>query len=533
MQKTVSNFLVDLKLPISKTYCENLIASHAHYPSLLSIADALDTLGIKNVAGLIEKEKLQSLPFPYLLQLNTGSGDVIAIKNAKDLISKSQHLEMWDGVVLQIEQPTTIQDEENNHLYKKEKFIRATSATLGVALTALLIWPIASHYSTVSALLILTSLIGAAVGYLLVAKELGTKYSLVENFCMGGANSDCDKILNSENAKLFGDVKLSDAVLAYFIFQTVFLIVSATWMKVSSTIFSTLSILSFLSIPVVLYSLYYQKFVAKTWCRLCLIVDGVLAIQLFIFGYLFANENTLRIPNLNYNTVLVETASFIIIGCIVIILKNVIEKNNNVSKEFTRSLRVKNNASVFGHLLMQQKRSNTGFMEHEILLGEHIDAPVKIIMVSNLYCNPCKRQHKIIEELINMFPDKMCVALRFVVSKDSAANHYLIQYWLKHFHNKRDESFNTLRLLHEWYELMDLEKFKEKFPMELAGTHPVCEEIIRQHVSWNKKQKTHRTPTFFINGYQLPETYEMKDLKHLVMTLAAESKSTATEPVTA
>jgi uncharacterized membrane protein len=525
MQKTISKFLADLKIPVSESYCESLILSHADFPSLLSIVDTLDTLGISNVAGKIEKDKLPDLNFPYVLQLNTGAGDVVAIKNAKDLAARQYELQAWDGIVLKIEPPSTISDEENNRLYKKEKFYKVISIVFVVAMAALLLWPVIGNHSFTTVLLTMTALAGASIGYFLVAKELGTRYSLVENFCTTGKKNNCDKILNSDDAKLFGDIKLSDTVLAYFVFQIIFLAALTAWPQASPAMLATLSILSFLCLPIVIFSVYYQHFIAKTWCRLCLLVDGVLIIQLIIFGYLNIN-NAVRLSDISFETMLLEAFVFTIIGSLILLSKNVIERYNKLTTEYTRSLRVKNNSAVFQHFLSRQRVATTAeFMEHEILLGENSDAPIKIITVSNLYCNPCKNQHEEIEQLLNIFPDKIQVAVRFVVAKDSGANRHIFQYWLKNIRNKPDEAINTRKLIHAWYEVMDLDKFKIKFPFE-GATNPIGDEMVTQHLAWIKKQEAYRTPTFFINGYQMPDVYYMKDLKSLVVALAAESKPT-------
>jgi hypothetical protein len=40
-----------------------------------------------------------------------------------------------------------------------------------------------------------------------------------------------------------------------------------------------------LTFPIILFSLYYQYFVAKTWCRLCLVVIAILLVQAGVLGY--------------------------------------------------------------------------------------------------------------------------------------------------------------------------------------------------------------------------------------------------------
>ncbi len=523
MQKTVSGFLKYLGIPISSDYCQQLISSHADYPSLLSIVDVLDRFGIKHMVGKIEKNSLQTLPFPYLLQINSNGGELIEIRSKTDLTENKEQLKYWNGIVLQVDQPSAILDEENNRLYKRERFLKAIEICLVFAAVTLLIWPHLYNLSLPLVLLQLTSTAGILLGYLLVAKELGIKYDTVENFCGSGKNSDCDKVLNSEGAKLVGDIKLSDAVLSYFIFQSLFIALSTTIPSIGTGLLWPAAALSFVFIPIILYSLYYQYFVAKTWCKLCLLIDGILVIQMLAFGYLIG-KSVLDITVISGEVLAVEGLTFIIIGASLLIVKNAIEKSNQFSKGLEEGARIKNNANVFNYLLRQQRKINTKLMDHEVTMGNP-EAPVQIIMISNLYCKPCKDQHSVIGKMLNNFPDKINVALRFVVSKDKDSNHYLILYWLKFIHHKKDESALTLKLIHDWYTLMDLEKFKNKYPLGKEEHVEIAEDIEVRHLKWINHLSIAMTPTFFVNGYQLPKGYTLQDLFALIPSLAHEVKT--------
>lgn len=518
MNKIISEFLSYLNISISQTHCERLLASHPDYPSLLSIVDVFERLAIPHVVGKIEKEKIDDLSFPYILQLGKKHGEIIIIRSKSDLQERNDDLQHWSGVVVQVVPPESITDKENNQAFKREKFIKQVQYILLAAASTLFVFALTYNFSALHAVSLVIALMGIVVGYLLVAKELGIKYKAVENFCKTGKNSDCDKILDSEDAKLFGEVKLSDAVLAYFVFQVLFLTLCAALPSLKASILLPLSVLSFLLIPVVIYSIYYQYAKAKSWCKLCLVVDGILIVQSYILGYL---NFSFSLNELRYEVALAQALLFILIGCAVLLFKNKIETANHLAKLIPPAARVKNNPRVFAHLLKQQRQINGTLMDREVLIGNR-DAPVKIIMVSNLFCKPCKEQHDILEQLIKAFPGKVNVALRFVVSKSEKANHYLIEYWLRFIHAKDEESMNTLRLLHEWYSMMDLERFKEKYPMEDANGFYGGEEIEKRHSKWIERVQILYTPTLFVNGYELPKAYELADIISLLPSLAEE-----------
>jgi len=77
--------------------------------------------------------------------------------------------------------------------------------------------------------------------------------------------------------------------------------------------------------------------------------------------------------------------------------------------------------------------------------------------------------------------------------------------------------------LHDWFALWDLEKFAEKWRVD----EQVREECIHLAVAqnaWTTTVGVQQTPTFFLNGYQLPEHYTVEDLLAMLPGLGAKMK---------
>ncbi len=151
------------------------------------------------------------------------------------------------------------------------------------------------------------------------------------------------------------------------------------------------------------------------------------------------------------------------------------------------------------------------------------DAPLKIIMVSNLYCNPCKEKHKVIEQLIAMYPDKVSVTLRFVPSGNYRVGKltslsYLLGSWLSHVHGKTDEQEKTVGLMHDWFASLDLQKFAKQWPIDETQQGEFI-RIEEYHHKWVEGINLTLTPTFFINGNELPKEYSIDDLLAMVSGL--------------
>lgn len=313
MEKLVSRFLQLLGMPVSNKYVRKILVAHPDFPSLLSIADTLQRLGIEHAVGRIEKETLAELPYPYLLPLDMGRGDILLIKSKQDLTKHKSDLEQWSGVVLQAESPKKIIDKTNQELFLKERHSNHYTVALLTLFTILLLFPFLISFSGWIFSLLILSLAGIVVGYFIFAKEIGVTYTVVDAFCNPGKTTDnsCDTVLKAD-IHLLG-IKFSDAVLTYFVFQALALSLAQALPQASGFI-SALAWLSIVTLPIIFFSLYYQFFVAKAWCRLCLVLVGILAIQLSVFAIGYFNGSVLLLGNLSFVSASVLAMLFAGIG---------------------------------------------------------------------------------------------------------------------------------------------------------------------------------------------------------------------------
>ncbi len=451
---------------------------------------------------------------------------MLLIKGESDLDKHKTDLELWGGVVLQAEPTKQINDKVNNDLYTKES--RTRNLAIGLASFAVLfiLLPLIYSFSWISVALLITTIAGTTVGYFLLAKEMGVTYEAIDTFCNAGKNTNCDKVLKAD-INLFG-INFSEATATYFIFQLVAISFVQALPTIRETFLQVLAILSILTLPIILFSLYYQYAVVKTWCKLCLIVVGVLIVQLVIFSIAYLNGSLPLFNSLSLAQLATLALLFLTIGFFVVMLKSIIEMENKLNQLVGNGNRVKYSPSVFIQLLVQQNKIDSTPFEKEMLLGSP-HAPIKIIMVSNLYCNPCKEKHKVVEELMTMYPDKVSVALRFVRSKDDTVNglnagSYLVGAWLTHCYGKAHEGKNTTALVHDWFEFWDLQKFAKKYSSD-KPQEETCKAIETQHYTWTQAAQVYLTPTFFVNGYQFPTEYSIDDMMAMIPALAEVSSN--------
>jgi hypothetical protein len=519
MKKTITDLLSHLKIPVSTNYCEQLIAAHPDYPSLLSIVDSLNRLGVPNIAARVQKEQLPDLVFPYVLQLETKHGDLLLIRNARDLDKNRNKLDDWNGIVLHIEPTKTVVDAEHNKVYKREEFFKVILFVAGLSLLIPFVWSAINHFSVVNALIDVSVVAGLIVGYLLIAKDLGIRFDVVETFCISqGYKNDCDTILRSDGASLFGFIKLSDMVFIYFLWQACCL----AGLSGAASVSQFFSIASILTVPAVIYSIAYQ-FNQKAWCKLCLIVDGILVIQFALFSTAIINSSiVVPAPELLMSII----ASGVVIGAIVLFFKGRTEDILKLERMAAEAGRVKHSPFVFTNFLKRGEREVEFTGDRHIISGNK-KAPLKFVMAGNLYCKPCGDQHKHVENLVEMFPDYLCIEYRFVRAKDADAtpnsNQYLIEYWLRNIRSREDEGTLTKKYLLDWYEHRDLDKFRKIYPLADETLSEECVALEKQHVDWFQRQGVINTPTFYLNGYKLPKEWLPLDIATIIPSLVSDA----------
>ncbi len=521
MEKVVVDYLKDLGIPVSEEYCKKIIVSHPDFPSLLGVSDALERLGIPSKIGRIEEEHLSKIEFPFLIHLESSREGLVLIKDKEDLSKGHIDLTRWEGIVLKAEPVNEITDTEHNRELKKERLTKKALLVLASSLLGALLIPLLQTFSWISLALLSTSIAGVIVGYILFAKELGVTFKPVESFCNTSTRVNCDKILHSEGAKIFSSFSLSEAVISYFSFQLIVVGIIRSFAGLNEPYLWVLMAGSALSVPMVVYSLYYQAIKAKTWCKLCMLVNAVLITQAIFFGFLFM-DGILTIQAIEVFPFIFSALLFLAITASVVLLKEKFHKINEAVNAEIAANRVKYDPEVFIHLLFQEQKVETSTFEKRMIIGNP-KAPLQLLMIANLHCHPCKLALDDVLELLDQYPRQINLTFKFLMSgntvHDVPASSFLIQHWKQNILGAKDESEKTKTLIQDWYEDMSTEAFEEIYP-ELPNVDEVKEnDIANTHYHWITKNKIIRTPTFFVNGYEFPSNYKIKDVGSLISGL--------------
>lgn len=518
LEQQVGRWLRKTGIPVSASLLRERLSAHPDYPSLLSVTDVLDEWGIDNAALVIDKERLQQVPLPFLAHDVRNNGFVLINNIEKQVTNNLAFNNHWNGTALLAEKPDNWHYPENDKRLAEEKKNRQLLFLSIFTVCLLAASSLINGFSWQLGGLLLSTFAGLGIAVLIIQHELGISNELTEQFCSAGKNTDCDAVLNAKGSSIAKRMNWGDAGIIYFSSYALLLV---TFLYTENIVgFSVLASLSVASMPFTLFSLYYQWRIVKKWCTLCLLTVTVLWLQFLTLGMtkgLLLNLSNGIFPS--FSTIAFALFVFLIITItwLQIIKPSLQNIAKLVNKNFSL-LRFKNNPAIFETLLKLQRQIDSTPFENDLQLGNP-NAAIQLVVACNPFCKPCAKTHSKLHELLA--DNDIGLAIRFSVKSESNddLSTQTVSCILQLVNNK--ENFYKREVLHDWYALMHLEKFKEKHPLLLATS--IKQQLV-QHEEWSKASEIKFTPTIFINGYEMPKEYKVSDFKNVIKHLQFEKE---------
>jgi protein-disulfide isomerase len=174
--------------------------------------------------------------------------------------------------------------------------------------------------------------------------------------------------------------------------------------------------------------------------------------------------------------------------------------------------RILYNPDIFNSLLQQQASTPDGWQKIGIDIGNP-NATITILKVCNPYCGPCAKAHPVLEKIIKKNSMiKVKVIFTSTNNENDKANKPV-----KHLLAiaAKENLVLTALALDDWYlaDKKDYEIFAAKYP--LNGELAEQEWKIEMMSKWCNDAEIIGTPTFFINGKRLPESYNISELENI------------------
>ncbi len=292
MERTTifNDFLTDLEVPHTREY-SNAQFDKMTFRSLFGFSKLLESYGIPNeTLQLGDKDAdLSKLTPPFIACTKNGMAivkavgyDTCLLQTDTDTVGsetdRRKFVDMWNGVVL-----LAYPDEKSTEPgYSRHRILGLATAAKKwvliacVAFVFLYLFVSNGLYSRVSTFLVtLIDIAGIYVTYQLVLKSLNIHTHAGDSICGLLDRTGCRTVLSTKASKFFGLFGWAEVGFAYFG-------VSLACLLVFPQFTGYLAFINACCCPFSIWSVWYQKYRARTWCTLCLITQACLWAVLFV-----------------------------------------------------------------------------------------------------------------------------------------------------------------------------------------------------------------------------------------------------------
>ena len=491
---------------------EELFLSHPNYPSVFAITDSLEMLSIENVAVKVPKEQFVELPDSFLaifnqemclVNKNETSVSVETEDGKKKNVSFNEFLTGWDEIVIVVEPNEKMVSKNISTNTKWLPYVLPVIALIGFSI-------VYNSYTLSAALLLLTSVIGLLISVFIIQEKLGIKNEMVSKLCNINSNTSCDSVIKSDKGNNNKWVNFSDLPLLFFGIS----VMSIVMQPIHSSLI--VGFLSLFSIPVIVYSIWLQKFQLKKWCVLCLAISGVILIQSFVFG--FSNDFSSVIFQINFFGLAFST---VLVISIWMFLKPVLENQIKSDKEIMAAKKFKRNFKLF-QFLSKKIPSMIGFKQLEGLQFGNKNADVQLTIIISPSCGHCHKAFEEGFELLSKFPERVFLHVLFNINPENEQNPYKkVVESLLAINNAAPE--NRDEAISDWHiKKMTLEEWKEKWTLNVIDMK--VNQQIHEQYNWCLKNEFNYTPVKIINDALFPNEYEISDLKYFLHDFSEEKR---------
>lgn len=517
------NYLSVCKIKVSKEYFEKRIKSHPDYPALLSFTDTLDELGLEYKAVQAEEKHIPQFSFPFLAQTPKAVNGFEIVPSLEYFENnRERFLNSWVGIAVMVSASQRTNNNKHDEFVKSENESALNlKITIGIGLFIFLLINI-FDFNTALFTFSLLCISGITITGFIILHKFGKSNAITQQLCSTVKSHSCDLVLNSKASEIIKGVHFGDAGLIYFSGLLLFSLFSIFGKDVNDAL-TLLIIPCSLALLFSFFSLYYQWKVVKAWCRMCLITIAIVWLQAII-PFLQLSQVKHFTPNILFLVLLQFILAFSVAACWLLIkplIKSKLEEKGNEIK----LLKWKRNPGIFQSLLQNQPSTNTFLQNNPMRIGNP-DAPLQFAIVSNPFCRPCAKAHYQLEKLYKKYPHLVSISVIFFVkaANDLEDRRTIAVECIINTHAIND---NCLSVLHDWFDTMDLKKWKERYPF--IKEDRITSGILQGYQEWIEQNNVAHTPYVYLNGHQIPKQYNLDDMDSFIFELSDRLRKQVTE----
>jgi hypothetical protein len=484
------------------------IQSHPDYPSILSISDTLTFFNINNGALQIEASQIDFLPDQFMALLKEANNEeqlyfisrkgekYITIKNKTSYEIDREVLESrWLNLIFLVEKT----DFENTNNIKKYKTL--TVLFISCIILFLLLY-FTSNYAISGLLFLLFPAIGILFSMAALKELFGTKSALINKFCNITASTNCTTVVSSNKWKFFNVINFSDLSILFFssqIFGLIIFLLSGNLLEY----FAIQKILLIISVPIIVLSLYYQKFIEKKWCPICLVIASIVLLEI---GYLFLFANT---PiSISIKSIYIYTYVILVTTTLWLILKKMLSKQKELKEFQINANRLLRNYTVFKNTLMVTPKIEIPSPIGMVLGNPESNSQITII--TNPFCGHCKEVHEIVNTILDKHGDQIQVKILFktALELDNEETKRFFRILMTLYLENGEKAFTDA--LHDFFESKNVETWNQTYQIPVNSEKIDAIYSVMNH--WSVENQINYTPEIFLNGFKYPSEYNKENL---------------------
>jgi thiol-disulfide isomerase/thioredoxin len=494
------------------------IQSHPDYPTLLAVSDTLNFLNLDNGVIRVDFSEVDLLPNRFITLLNKEKGNpelcfveskeskIFVTEDKKTIeISKTDLEKRWNNIVLLVEKSEYVSTNLNKHKFGW------VLPFLCLVIFLITLIPFQSNFQL--KLFFIFPIIGILFSVAALKDLFGAKSELINNFCNITSSTSCSSIVGSDKWKIFRYINFSDLAIVFFSSQFFGLLISLI-ARNTFDYFTIQSILIFGSIPVLLLSLYFQKFVEKKWCPICLVIISIIILEM---GYF------LLLSPFNYCLSFQSLLTYILIFAIVSLgwnfLKKLLNEQKDLKENQLKSNRFLRNYEVFKNTLLSKEK--TEVLLSPIILGNP-ESRLIITMITNPFCGYCKSVHEMLENILTRKENdiQVHIIIKTDLDDESEENKLFFRSLVIIYNKEGEKEFRES--LNYWFEIKNVLEWLKKYQISNLDISEI-DSLYDFQNNWCLNNKFTYTPAIFINGYEYPKLYERENLEFFINELIEDN----------
>ena len=507
------NYLEKIEIAIDKSEFVFQMQSHPDFPSLLSIVDTLSFFNIDNVVVHVKFSDIPLLPNRFITLLTEDNREpeltlIQRIENRYFVEERINTVEIllsdlesrWNGICHLIEKTQT----ETGKGKKNKTYIIMGILSLFTFLFLLFF----INISNVLKLFLLLPVAGILFSIAALKDLFGVKNEIINKFCNMIPTSSCGSLIGSKKWKIFKFINFSDLSMIFFVAQ----FLGFMFMMIAgdiSTFFVIQQMFLYFCIPIILLSLYYQNYVEKKWCPICLIIILIILLESgFVimeanFYFKFSFQSLSILCFVNTITILIWLS-----------IKSIFIKQKELKEEQLKSNRFQRNYEIFKNTLVAKKSVQLPYTP--FVLGNGKSNKI-ITIITNPYCKHCASVHEIICKILHKFRNEIQIQIIFKIDLEFYEKESLnfLKILIQQFLNNGGLKFEEV--LTYWFDKNDTNLWMKKYKIEIQAMQ--INEIYTNQNNWCNANGFNYTPALFINGYEYPKTFNRDNLEYYINDL--------------